>query len=185
MSEFSSLREVMSAEQAEGDLFDWRVVEAELGTGLPADYKEFMSVYGTGSVGTEGLTVLPPTAPEGYPYRADEMADESVNLRDMWNDRWDEDLVIPGLDAPEQLLAWGVGHSEPDLYGWIMTSAEPDEWPVVVWRRDEDPDFVHFDMGMVEFLRRLTTGDLPENPASNDFVWGMRKPYLGWRAKLA
>lgn len=184
MSELNGLREVMSAGQAAGDLFDWQAVEAELGMRLPSDYKEFMSVYGTGSVGTEGLTVLPPTAPEGYPYRGGGMADESENLREMWNDRWDND-VIPGLDAPEQLLAWGVGHSDPDLYGWIMTSAEPDEWPVVVWRRGVHPDFVYFDLGMVEFLRRLTTGDLPENPASNDFVWGMRKPYIGWRAKLA
>ena len=184
MSELDSLREVMSAEQAEGDLFDWRVVEAELGTRLPSDYKEFMSVYGTGKIGMEGLTVVPPTAPEGYPYRDGGMADESVNLREMWNDRFDN-VVIPGLDAPEQLLAWGVGHSDPDLYGWIMTSAEPDEWPVVVWRRGVLPDFVYFDMGMVEFLRRLTTGDLPENPASNDLVWGMRKPYIGWRTKLA
>ncbi|WP_154814284.1 hypothetical protein [Actinophytocola xinjiangensis] len=65
-----------------------------------------------------------------------------------------------------------------------MTSALADEWPVVVWRRQETPDFVHFDMGMVDFLHRLTTGDLPENPASNDLVWGLRKPYIGWRATL-
>lgn len=185
MSELNRLREVMSADQAEGDIFDWPAVEAELGTRLPSDYKEFMSVYGTGSVGTEGMTVLSPTAPEGYPYGPDRMADETVNLRDMWDDRWDKEPVIRGVDAAEQLLAWGVGHSDPDLYGWIMTSAEPDEWPVLVWRRGELPDFVRFDMGMVEFLRRLTTGDLPENPASNDLVWGKRKPFIGWRAELA
>jgi hypothetical protein len=185
VSKLNSLREVMSAEQAEGDLYDWPAVEAELGTRLPSDYKEFMSVYGTGSVGTEGLSVLHPKAPEGYPYREGGIADESVNLRDMWTSRWDKDVVIPGLTAPEQLLAWGVGHSDPDLYGWVMTSTEPDAWPVVVWRRAANPDFVNFDMGMVEFLCRLTTGDLPENPASNEFVWGMRKPYIGWRAELA
>lgn len=183
MSGFTSLREVMSAEQADGYLFDWQTVETALGTRLPSDYKKFMSVYGTGSVGTEGLTVLPPAAPEGYPYDPDVMADESENLREMWNTRLDDNVIL-GLDAPEQLLAWGVGHKEPDLYGWIMTSALADEWPVVVWRRQETPDFVHFDMGMVDFLHRLTTGDLPENPASNDLVWGLRKPYIGWRAKL-
>ena len=40
---------------------DWQRVEADLGTALPDDYKEFISIYGTGAISCE-LWILNPFA---------------------------------------------------------------------------------------------------------------------------
>ena len=38
---------------------DWRVIEAQIGVALPSDYKEFVSLYGVGSV-RESIWILSP-----------------------------------------------------------------------------------------------------------------------------
>ncbi|WP_206074624.1 HD domain-containing protein [Antribacter gilvus] len=177
--EIDALLAVMPAEHGRGEGFDWPVVEASLGHRLPTDYKTFMDVYGSGSL--PGLSIEPPVLPDEYPYTSGGIAEETANLRHTLEHPWHDDPMPEGLRQADQLVAWGVGHHDPDLYGWIMTGDDPDTWPVVVWRRHRGPELVRFDMGMVEFLRRLVTADLDDIPGSNDSAWGNRGPYIGWR----
>ncbi|MFJ3404163.1 HD domain-containing protein [Promicromonospora sp. NPDC090134] len=182
-AQVDALLAVMPADAGHDEGFDWPTVEASLGHPLPSDYKSFMGVYGSGSL--PGLSIEPPARPDEYRYNSDGMADETANLRYTFEeDPLDSDPMPEGLERAEQLVAWGVGHDDPDLYGWIMTGEDPDTWPVVVWRRHMTPDLVRFDIGMVEFLRRLVTADLDESPGSNDEAWGNRGPFVGWREGL-
>ncbi|MBL0885493.1 hypothetical protein [Myceligenerans indicum] len=179
-TQVDALLAVMPAEHGHDEGFDWDVVEATLGHRLPADYKAFMGTYGSGAI--PGLSIEPPVRPDGYPYRNGGMGEGTANLRDTFEeDPPGYDPMPEGLEAEEQLVAWGFGHDDPDLYGWIMTGDDPDAWPVVVWRRHCMPGLVRFDLRMAEFLRRLVTADLDEIPGSNDAAWGNRGPFVGWR----
>ena len=179
-AQVDALLAVMPAVHGYDEGVSWAAVEASLGHRLPSDYKAFMDVYGSGSL--PGLSIEPPVRPDGYRYRSGGIAEETANLRYTFDeDPSAYDPMPEGLNREEQLVAWGVGHNDPDLYGWIMTGEDPDTWPVVVWRRHQTPSLVRFDIGMVEFLRRLVTADLDDSPGSNDEAWGNRGPFVGWR----
>ncbi|MFJ6930479.1 hypothetical protein ACIQUP_24595 [Streptomyces nigra] len=45
----AALREILDPEWGADEHVDWPAVEAQLSTPLPADYRDFMAVYGGGS----------------------------------------------------------------------------------------------------------------------------------------
>ena len=174
-----ALVRIMPPEHGADEGVDWDAVEAQFGTPLPADYRAFMAVYGGGSIGGQ-LSILPPLQPDdGWDDMA--IAGETASLRYYW----EQDGGVPGAGlGADAVLAWGVGSSSPDLLGWLRTGPNPDEWPVVVWRRHVsygEPAFVRFDSGMAEFLRRLLVAELDECPLSDVSLWGRPERFVHWR----
>ncbi|MCK7626576.1 hypothetical protein MUU72_26335 [Streptomyces sp. RS10V-4] len=52
---------------------------------------------------------------------------------------WALDGGVPGRSyGAEAVLARGTGCNANEL-GWLMDGPDPDRWPVVVWRRHDEP----------------------------------------------
>ncbi|MFJ6868459.1 SMI1/KNR4 family protein [Streptomyces termitum] len=148
---------------------NWGELERAWGTPFPDDYKEFMRNYGPGAI-ENFLAVFQPGIseaglPEGY------MADETSVAQEVW-----EDLGgIPGIDAePGQLLAW-ASDGTADLLFWLRGEGSPDDWPVVVYERDEDA-WNLYDCGMAEFLVGIFRAQFPQHPLSGTPMWGTSAP---------
>jgi hypothetical protein len=163
-----ALLRVMPADLGADERLDWAEVSAQLGTGLPSDYKAFMSAYGGGSIGGDALSVLVPLPVEGPRWDPGCIAEATETMRTSWD--------APGAEA---LLAWGAG-DRGDTLGWLMIDRDPDAWPVVVYRHHLDPAWAVFECGMAEFLTRLMAADLGECPLSGDSLWGRRASFVHW-----
>ncbi|MFC3998459.1 SMI1/KNR4 family protein [Nocardiopsis sediminis] len=159
---------------------DWRATEEALGTGLPSDYKAFMSVYGAGNIGD--LVILGPL-PVDYPqWDPGSILDDTPEFRLLW----EEDGGVPGITADSSaVLPWGVGCNANHL-GWLTLAPDPDEWPVVAWRRQVafgDSEWKLFDCSMVGFLTKMMRAEFDECPLGDTSLWGRTAPFVHWRER--
>ncbi|MEU4302912.1 hypothetical protein [Kitasatospora aureofaciens] len=143
-----------------GDILDWRSIEEAFGVALPSDFRDFIAVYGTGSIDDQ-LEIASP----------DQMESDGVSMLAVTprasSVRWLEETGSGYPLWPESgsLIGWGRLKSYGEAYGflyWRAVGPEADRWPVVVWKRDSR-EFVEYPHGMAEFLVRLLqeSGSLP------------------------
>jgi hypothetical protein len=123
----------------------WRQAERELGSRLPADYRQFVHTYGTGLFA--GLyCVHTPYCKDPYLnlVRYVEMVSEDLRSRD----------DVPFAVHPDWpgLLLWG--HDENGNYYYWLTKGDPDRWQVVSENVRGDGFAVH-KCPMVEYLLRV------------------------------
>src|SRR2546423_7697612 len=188
------IMELMGPPLTVGAASPWDDAVAEVGFGFPADYRDFVDVYGAGAVNDELFIAAPTLRPNGFGFRTGfggfvdqttlglgrgiaEMRENAVALED------EETYPFPILPEPGGLLIWG-NTANGDVCFWDTHDAEPDRWPVVVlllssrrWDR--------FDGGMTEFLLAVLRGDHPfaerlidpTGKASDRPVWDR---HFGW-----
>lgn len=132
----------------------WEPIEAELGTVLPQDYKDFVQLYGQGSF-MEFLGIHVPRSWSPYLRLVSEVrviCDVFVN---------DEDLPYLLWPNPGGLLPFGKTDFGDYLF-WLPCDP-PEDWRVVVWGRGLQ-QFEAFDCDLTDFLAGLATGEiLPED----------------------
>lgn len=129
----------------------WELVEAEIGTPLPEDYKAFVRLYGSGYF-MEFLGVdVPFTANPNTRFGA-AMA-RAVN-RTFYGD---DEVVYPLWPQASGLLPFGATDNGDYLF-W-KTEGAPDSWPVVVWDRGFQ-EFEVLDCDLTGFLAGLVTGEV-------------------------
>ncbi|MGW6458220.1 SMI1/KNR4 family protein [Streptomyces sp. NPDC055078] len=147
------------------DAIDWEEISASWGTALPADYRQFMEVYGPGGI-DDFLNILEPEP--WYEHQAGQgITPETKTARLTWRmERGTFDVT----NAP-RLISWGVD-AVADLLCWDASGDNPDEWPVVVWGRSFGK-WSWYDFGMVEFLCRLFQADFDEPPLGGTSLWGV------------
>ncbi|MFJ3089407.1 hypothetical protein [Streptomyces sp. NPDC086838] len=163
-TEIEALQRLLRHDWGADERVDWTSVEAHLGTPLPADYRDFMAAYGGGCI--DDLIVLPPL-PTGNGWDAS-ITGHTAGFRELWT----MEGGVPGFDlGADRVLPWGSGCNANEL-GWLMTASDPNEWPVIVWRRHDSPHWALFDCGMAEFLRRLMTAEFDACPLSDLSLWG-------------
>jgi hypothetical protein len=108
--------------------YDWAEVERQLGTALPADFKQLAEIYGPGEF-DETFTLHAPT---GDGARVD-LVPAAREQADTWRSIR-EDVIGGGplvvFPEPGGLLAWGMVPIGLALC-W-QTEGAPDRWPVVV-----------------------------------------------------
>lgn len=130
----------------------WELIEAEIRTALPQDYKDFIRLYGNGYF----MQFLGISLPRSR--------NSNVLLRSAiyWARRAAVDGGFPpeGLPYPfwpdrGGLLAFGSTDNGDTLL-WL-TEGEPEDWKVVVWDRGLG-EFEVFDCGLTDFLASLATG---------------------------
>ena len=151
MTAFERLRSLVPPPQEllePADPAAWPRVEAELGTALPADYKQFVEHYGTG-VFDDFLWVLSPFATE---LEANLLAAAGA---------------APGPPGQGGLLPFG-GTDNGDLLCW-RTGGDPDGWTVVVVGTRAHDEEGHA-AGMVAFLARLAAGELASELLPEDVL---------------
>ncbi|MEU0003053.1 SMI1/KNR4 family protein [Streptomyces sp. NPDC006314] len=140
--------------QSEQVQVEWQAVEAELGTALPADFKEFCEAFGRGEFNgflyvytSKGGTHL-------------EVLDNLRKLRralESWPDA--ESVYEPyRIFEPGQggLLRWGGAAAEGYAYYWLVTEEAPENWPIVA-RTDDTEEWHQYEMSVSEFVYRMIT----------------------------
>ncbi|MEV6208807.1 SMI1/KNR4 family protein [Kitasatospora sp. NPDC051914] len=159
------LRGMMPVPAGGGDRVDWQAAEAALGTVFPSDYREFIELYGAGSIG-DHLGVVLPIAPDLPGRTLPDVADHTLEARGAMQRK--REGLPAGLDE-SALVGWGYDDAA-DVLCWITVGPDPDRWPVAVWSRGDQRWLVH-EMGMVAFLVAVLAGELDECPLSDLSLW--------------
>ncbi|PJE97224.1 hypothetical protein CUT44_13725 [Streptomyces carminius] len=154
-----------------GDNVDWEAIKSCYGTDFPEDYKEFVRLFGNGTIeGMIGIRIpvatSDPMIRRVAPLPAAALA--SSNL-----DRWAEPSLA-SLYRLDQILVWGETDSA-DTLGWIAKDQNPEKWPLAVYERG-DGVWKIYDCGMVEFLVKLLQEEFTECPISDTSLMGITNP---------
>lgn len=136
----------------------------EAGLRFPTDYREFVDLYGGGTLSGE-LNVIAPTLrpfqpgyPRGFPgfarLAADDVGATFTDLRES-----DPDAnPYPLYPSPGGLLVWATTYNADHCF-WDTRDDDPDRWPVVVWLRHVGPpQWREFDGCVADFLLALVNG---------------------------
>jgi len=128
----------------------WEPIEAELGTTLPPDYRDFVRLYGSGSF-MECLGVAVPRSQNPY-LRLQSYVRAACDAL-----RGDEDCPYPLWPSPGGLLPFGRTDDGDELL-WLQRGA-PADWVVVFWNRGL-LTYETFDCDLTDFLAGLVTGEI-------------------------
>jgi hypothetical protein len=133
---------------------DWDTLERELGTPLPADYKQAVAAYGDGCFG-DFIHLYQPTAsnPDHDLLRRRQM--DLGALRVLQRD-FPEDVPYQ-LTDPAELLPVGLSDNGDVIYWHIHDPKNPDGWTIVV-NDSREPEWSTFPGGITQFLAQVLTG---------------------------
>ncbi|MFF2331672.1 MULTISPECIES: hypothetical protein [unclassified Streptomyces] len=130
------LRHVMPPPRDGGDPVDWDALRVETGWQLPCDYRDFVAVYGMGTI-SDSIGIRTPHF-EGYPY-------EHHLLTHAERAQADRELTWASNEAGDDFLWRCIG--------------TPEQWVVVFRPRGRRQDNM-YDMGMAEFLLHLVRSEI-------------------------
>ncbi|MFD3663560.1 hypothetical protein ACFWVF_23740 [Streptomyces sp. NPDC058659] len=129
---------------AGGRSVDWAVLEADLGTALPSDFRSLAEAYPVLLI--DDFLVVSVPRPGTEASWASESRNDEI-LQDL-HEMGDTEDYVP-FPQPGGLLGWASSHSGDSIY-WRTSPSDPDAWPVVV--RGDNGDWSEFPVGAVEFL---------------------------------
>ncbi|WP_228988914.1 hypothetical protein [Streptomyces sp. DH8] len=167
-SDVAVLLDLVPADFAGGEQIDWAAAEAALGTGLPSDYMALLDTYGMGDLGE--LVILPPLPSDVRGWEGCHIGGMTEGVRGLWEDGPGIPGVTAGADA---VLPWGTGMNANEM-AWLRNGPDPDEWPVVVWRRQHgwgESPWALFDCTMVQFITRMMLGRFDACPLGDASLW--------------
>ncbi|MFD8981488.1 SMI1/KNR4 family protein [Streptomyces sp. NPDC059564] len=175
----AALAELMPVTHGVDERIDWSEVEAIWGTPFPTDYVRFMEVYGSGTISERISILLPAPHADGWPYREGPgLQDETEVAREVWELCRDEaDFAVD----PQSIVAWATT-SGADIYCWVTTDSDPDQWPVLICGRHTHPEMQLHPLGMAEFLRRLL-GDESFRQQKISVVLRDEASFVNWRSR--
>lgn len=142
----------------------WEAIEADLGTKLPQDYKDFVRLYGYGNF-MEFLCVHVPVSSSPYVTLQSEVREICDTVRIVGSA--DDYLPYPLWPEPGGLLPFGKTDFGDFLF-WLPRGL-PDDWGVVVWDRGMG-HYEAFDCGLTDFLAGLATGDIEPKEFPEDML---------------
>ncbi len=130
------LRRVLQPPMDGGSAVDWERIREETGWEFPADYRDFVAVYGLGAI-SDSIGIHTPRF-DGYPYG-------------------DHLLLHVGRPSEGMTLTWASNEAGDDFL-W-RCEGTPDQWPVIFRPRTRRRDH-EYPMGMAEFLLGLIQNDI-------------------------
>ncbi|WP_309090647.1 SMI1/KNR4 family protein [Phenylobacterium sp.] len=132
----------------------WEPVETFFGTGgLPADYKEFVLLYGSGYF----MEFLGVSVPRAWNENVRIATNAKIITRNFREHEPLDPYPYGFWPDPGGLLPFGTTDNGDELF-WL-TEGAPDTWRVVVWDRGMQT-FETFDCGLTDFLAGLATGTI-------------------------
>lgn len=125
-SSVPALREVIGPPTGGAAAVDWDAVHAGLGFALPSDYREFIDLYGPGTLGA--VRIHAPGAPGDWDlFRL--LAQRYAHVQRA--ERGPRD--VPCHPEAAGVVSWGV-LSDGRTLAWARVGPDPDAWPVVLLR---------------------------------------------------
>ncbi|MFG1807352.1 hypothetical protein [Streptomyces sp. NPDC049040] len=168
------LAELVPPGDGAGDRLDWARLKQEYGHGFPADYRDFVAVFGEGSFNTDAVMVAVPRTAGAAGWRVGRIPAETVADPDMQS--WRQPGPRHHLGG---ILVWG-GTDTADVLGWLTEDPDPDTWPVAVWSRDTG-EWALYEGGMADFLVRLFSAGHDTNPIGTNVGGGGPLRFLNAR----
>jgi len=139
-----------------GTMDRWREIEAELGTSLPADYREFVFAYGTGLF-ANFYRVDNPFSGSKYMGLVPASRRAGDILRDLRECEENNYVAISIFPEPGGLLHW-ADDENGNCYYW-RTDGQPDEWTIVEDQVRGD-GFKEHSCSTTEFLFGILSGNI-------------------------
>lgn len=167
MPEWERLQRLMPPTVEPDVSVDWRWMSESWGKEFPRDYRQFIGLYGSGTI--QNYLVIEEPEPKGGQPKSEfgGMLHETANAEQAWaTTRKAPELA----EANPELIAWGAD-SSADILCWDASGDDPGTWPVLVYNRD-DSLWSRYDCGMVEFLSRLLRADFDDCPVGDLSLWG-------------
>ncbi|MFJ2779596.1 SMI1/KNR4 family protein [Kitasatospora sp. NPDC087315] len=172
----SNLSVMLGMSDAQGDVIDWDELARTTGLRLPADYRDFVVVYGGGEL-NEYLAFRTPPANGSPSGRLLEGLDFDPREEPQSDSEGRSQVLSEARILPFATTING------DMAFWICDSTDPEGWEVVVFKRQPrygtDP-WTRFEMGFGEFLVGLLDGTVP-NPFSDGSWNDPPHTYQNWR----
>lgn len=133
---------------------DWQQVEATIGLGLPNDYKDLISEYGTGRFSDFIYTFNPFSTNKwlNLTNTSKKILDGERTLRGDFSE-----FPFPLFPEPDGLFPWGSTDNGNYLY-WY-TKGEPQDWTIVVWE-SRGPEHEVYEMSITQFLGKWLSREL-------------------------
>ena len=165
LKKLKSILRVPQTVYSTGDSFSWARTEKEHGISFPAEYKEFISTYGTGSI-DDFIWILTPFENESSINifsRAEIMRDSYNYLKKSSPD----DFKYSIYPDEKGLLVWGYTDNGDELYFNLES-----ESVIIMPSRCRDSDVLEYKMGMIEFFCKLFTNEIECCVFPDDLVIG-------------
>ena len=155
-----------------GNPMSFAAVEASLGLILPADYKNLVGAYGTGS--WKGfLWVLNPFALNRF-LNLLVQTESQLDAERVTRAGCPDQIPFPIHPEPGGLLPWAMTDNGDRLY-WL-TKGHADHWPTIIYE-SRGPRYDSFDMSCCEFLRKWVAGHLTVSVFPDDFEYGFANAF--------
>jgi hypothetical protein len=142
---------------------EWLQIEAQLGTSLPADYKDFISLYGTGKI-DNFLWIFNPLSQNENINIATQFRVQLGALSEL--QAYGEVLPYKLFPEPDGIFPFGITENGDVLY-W-KTSGSPEAWTVLV-NEARSPEWEAFSMVMTEFLFNVLNRQIHPSAFPNVF----------------
>lgn len=167
-----ALARLLIATEADRDELAWPAIEREWGCVFPADYKEFLDLFGAGDFG-DYLGVMAPFPRDHEAYKAGMrmVRLESAMLEEL-------DCPFPAYPAEGGVIAFGATPNGDSLL--YKTAQEPGNWRIVTWSR-AGGRWTEHEHGFVDFVLALLHAQLEDNPFGGRDLWGTQiTSYRHW-----
>jgi hypothetical protein len=142
---------------------EWPQIEAQLGTSLPADYKDFLRLYGTGKI-DDFIWIFNPSSRNENINLATQLRVQLAALSEL--QAYEEVLLYKLFPERDGVFPFGITDNGDVLY-W-KTSGSPNTWTVLI-NEARSPDWEEFDMVMTEFLSKVISRQIYPSAFPNVF----------------
>lgn len=166
------LRGLLRPPVSGGDTVDWQEIERTTHLAFPADYREFVELYGGGEIDEYLSISTPPVPGSAYGDLLDRVDPALPDLQELAT-------LLPAGTVPPLLPFADL--ADGDVAFWLCEGA-PDDWRVAIfWRQPPygTNRWTVFDCGMAAFCVAVLTGEV--NPLSERLSAGDRHEFVSWR----
>lgn len=154
MSQVDDIARIVGLPRSRRFTVDWQLIESDIGTALPRDYKELAGYFGPGEFLPYVTLLVPGVASPALELRRSLQRWQRLDAEDLGENTF---TPVPHFPHPGGLIPWG-NSSHGEVFYW-RTVGEPDDWPVLVCAAT-GRDFYEYQGGVVDFIHDLLTGRL-------------------------
>lgn len=133
-----------------GNEIGWKKIETTLKTSLPRDYKELISIYGTGGI-DNFLWFLTPFTDD----RNVNFLKKMITILDAYREsknNFPELFKHSVFPESKGIIPWAYTDNGDVLYWQVINN--PENWPIIVYD-SRSPEFIQYNFSMFEFLIKL------------------------------
>lgn len=146
---------------------NWKEVEDKFGIAVPDDFKEIISVYGTGSIDRFIWILNPESKNDNLNF---DKAEYFLSSYSVMKQDYPKNYPRPQFPAEGSFFPWAVTDNG-ETFVWIVEGA-PNDWKIAIQGVDQETEEV-YEMSTIEFLvallsKKIKSKILPEEFPSDD-----------------